>query len=81
MNRRDALAALSLMLMWPGLATAQQSGRIPVVGLLITHPPIDDVVVDFFRAAMRKYQYEDDKNYKLEVRTAIGKLDRVPALA
>ena len=30
---------------------------------------------------MRKYQYQDDKNYKLEVRTAIGKLDRVPALA
>ena len=81
MNRRDALAALSLMLMWPGLATAQQSGRIPVVGLLITHPPIDDVVVDFFRAAMRKYQYEDGRNYKLEVRTALGKLDRVPALA
>ncbi|HEV8644498.1 MAG TPA: ABC transporter substrate-binding protein [Burkholderiales bacterium] len=81
MNRRDALAALASMLIWPVRGAAQQQGRVPVVGLLITHPPADDVVVDFFRAAMRKYQYEDGKNVKLEVRTALGRLDRVSALA
>ena len=62
-------------------ALAQQAGRVPVVGLLITHPPADDAVVDFFRAGLRKYGYEDGKNFKLEVRTALGRLDRVPGLA
>jgi ABC-type uncharacterized transport system substrate-binding protein len=81
MNRRDALAVLTSMLIWPAQLGAQQPGRMPVVGLLITHPPADDAVVDFFRTALRKYGYEDGKNYKLEVRTALGQLDRVPVLA
>jgi putative ABC transport system substrate-binding protein len=81
MNRRMALRILVLSL---GAATArvgaQQAGRMPVIGLLITHPPVDDVVVDLFRAGLRKYKYEDSKNVRLEVRTALGRLDRVPAL-
>jgi putative ABC transport system substrate-binding protein len=68
------------MLVWPAIARAQQSERTPVVGLLITHPPADDVVVEFFRAALRKYDYEDGKNVRLEVRTALGRLERVLAL-
>jgi putative ABC transport system substrate-binding protein len=80
-KRRNALAALASVPFWPAFARADQQGGLPVVGLLITHPPADDVVVDFFRAAMRRYQYEDGKNFKLEVRTALGRLDRVPALA
>jgi putative tryptophan/tyrosine transport system substrate-binding protein len=39
------------------------------------------MVVDFFRAGLRNYGYEEGKNFKLEVRTALGRLDRVPALA
>jgi putative ABC transport system substrate-binding protein len=82
MNRRRALRVLAL-----GLASiaarvgAQQGGRVPVIGLLITHPPVDDVVVDMFRAGLREYQYEDGKNCKLEVRSALGRLDQVPVLA
>ena len=81
MKRRDMLAALASMVIWPIRGGTQQQGRVPVVGLLITHPPTDDIVVDFFRAGMSKYQYEDGKNFKLEVRSALGRLDRVPALA
>jgi putative ABC transport system substrate-binding protein len=81
MNRREALAMLASMLVQPAWVGAQQAGRVPVVGLLITHPPADDAVVDFFRAGLRKYGYEDGKNFKLEVRTALGRLDRVPVLA
>jgi putative ABC transport system substrate-binding protein len=80
MKRRDALLALASGLLWPAVAHAQQPGRVPIVGLLITHPPVDDVVVDFFRTGLRKYGYEDGKNFKLEVRTALGQLDRVPVL-
>src|SRR5882672_1409491 len=81
MNRRDALAALALTLIWPVLAAAQQQGRVPVVGMLITHPPVDDQVVESVRIGLRQYGYEDGRNIKLEVRTALGRSDRAPALA
>jgi putative ABC transport system substrate-binding protein len=81
MNRRQALTVLASALLWPAVASAQQAGRVPVVGLLITHPPLDDIVVDYLRAGLRKYGYEDGRNVRLEVRSALGRLERVPALA
>ena len=81
MNRRDALAVLGSTLMWPASLRAQESGRVPVVGMLITHPPVTDKVVESLRAGLRQYGYEDGRNVKLEVRTAMGQLDRVPGLA
>jgi putative ABC transport system substrate-binding protein len=81
MNRRMALRALALG--WASIAArvgAQQGGRVPVIGLLITHPPVDDVLVDLFRAGLRKYGCEDGKLCRLEVRSALGQLDRVPIL-
>ena len=80
MNRRETLGVLAGAFVWPALARAQQPDRLPAVGLMITHPPTDDIVVDFFRAAMRKFQYESGRNYTLHVRTALGRLDRVPTL-
>lgn len=82
MNRRTALGILAWSL--AALASrvgAQPSGRLPVVGLLITHPPVDSLVVTLLRDGLRKYGYEDGRNMKLEVRTAQGQLDRVPGLA
>ena len=81
MNRRNALAALASILIWPARAVAQQPGRVPVVGMLITHPPVDDRVVESVRIGLRQYGYEDGRNIKLEVRSALGRVDRVPALA
>jgi len=80
MNRRDTLAALVLMPIASVLA-AEPRSRVPVVGLLITDPAADDLTVDVFRAGLRKYGYEDGQNIKLEVRTALGRLERVPGLA
>ena len=80
MNRRESIAAFVTMLIWPLYAAAQQRGRVPVVGLLITHPPVTDKVVQTLRNALRQYGYEDGKNVRLEVRTALGHLDRVPGL-
>jgi len=62
-------------------ALAQQSPRIPVVGMLITHAPADDRVVESVRTGLRQYGYEDGRNIKLEVRSAMGQVERVPALA
>ena len=64
-----------------GTASAQQPGRMPVVGMLITRPPVDDQVVESVRIGLRQYGYEDGKNIKLQVRSALGRTDRVPALA
>ncbi len=82
MNRRMALRLLALGS--TALANplgAQQSRRMPVVGLLITHPPVNSLVVTLMRDGLRKYGYEDGRNVRLQVRTALGQLDRVPALA
>ena len=82
MKRRELLIAIAGGLIFaPGPGYAQQSGRVPVVGMLVTHPPVTDAVVDSLRKGLREFGYEDGRTVKLEVRTALGQLDRVPALA
>jgi len=81
MKRREVLATLGLAWLGPTLASAQLSNRIPVVGMLITHPPVTDPVVEALRSGLRQHGYEDGRNIRLEVRTASGQLERVPALA
>jgi len=44
-------------------------------------PPVDDQVVESVRIGLRQFGYEDGRNIKLEVRSALGRPDRVPALA
>jgi putative ABC transport system substrate-binding protein len=72
------LAALAVL---PAAALAQQSGRVPVIGMLMTHAPVTDRTMESLRAGLRQFGYEDGRNLRLEVRTALGQLDRVPALA
>jgi putative tryptophan/tyrosine transport system substrate-binding protein len=81
MKRRTALLALTSFPLWPAIAPAQQSKRVPVIGMLITHVPVTDPVVEALREGLRQHGYEDGKNIKLEVRTALGDLEKVPALA
>jgi len=82
MNRRMALRMLIMSLAAAATRVgAKKSGRVPVVGLLITHPPVDDLVVDYLRRGLQKHGYEDGRDVRLEVRTALGRLERVPALA
>jgi putative ABC transport system substrate-binding protein len=49
--------------------------------MLITHPPVTDPVVESLRTGLREQAYVDGRNIKLEVRSALGRLERVPALA
>jgi putative ABC transport system substrate-binding protein len=42
---------------------------------------VTDPVVEALRDGLRQYGYEDGNNVRLEVRTALGQLDRVPVLA
>ena len=80
MKRRNALATFASFLLWPAVTPAQ-SNRMPLIGMLITHPPVTDPVVEAMRNGLRQHGYEDGKNIKLEVRSALGQLERVPALA
>jgi putative ABC transport system substrate-binding protein len=80
MNRRYVILMLGSLLASPAGALAQPAG-VPVVGLLITHPPANDVVVDYLRAGLRQFGYEDGKTVRIEVRTALGEIARVPGLA
>ncbi len=81
MSLRNLLIGVAVALLWPGVIAAQEQHRTPVIGVLITHAPADDPVVQSLRKGLRDFGYEDGKNIKIEVRTALGDLDRVPALA
>lgn len=82
MNRRGLLVAIAGgLILAPAQGAAQQPSRVPVVGMLITHPPVTDPVVEALRTGLRQHGYEDGRNIRLEVRTASGQLERVPALA
>jgi len=81
-KRRDLLLGTASGLVLANMpALAQARDRVPVVALLITHPPIDAPVVGMWRAGMLKFGYIDGQNVRLEVRTAGGQLDRVPEIA
>ena len=82
MKRRAAIKSLSALCLSlaAGLAAAR-SGDKPVVGLLITHPPVTDKVVQALREGLRQFGFEDGENFRFEVRTALGQIERIPALA
>ena len=50
MKRRRALTTIASCLLWPAIAPAQPSKRVPVVGMLITHAPVNDPVVEAVRS-------------------------------
>ena len=80
MKRRNALTAMLSALLWPPSVLAQRQ-PMPVIGVLVTHPPLTDPLFDYLRAGLKKFGYVDGKNIKIEARTAHGQLERVPGLA
>jgi putative ABC transport system substrate-binding protein len=80
MKRRGAIIALTVTLLVPSLAWSQDQD-MPAIGVLITHAPADDPVVHALRKGLRDYGYEDGKNIRVVVRTAMGDLDKVQGLA
>lgn len=80
MKWRSAIVALTLALLLPSLVWSQDQD-MPAIGVLITHAPVDDPVVQALRKGLRDYGYEDGKNIRVVVRTAMGELDKVQGLA
>jgi putative tryptophan/tyrosine transport system substrate-binding protein len=80
MKRRRALTAMLSALLCPPSVLGQQQ-RMPVIGVLVTHPPLTDPVFDYLRTGLKKFGYVDGKNIKIEARTAHAQLEQVPSLA
>ena len=64
-----------------GTAQAQEPKKVPVVGMLVTHAPVNDPIFENLRVGLREYGYEEGRNIRLEIVTAEGQLDRLPGLA
>ena len=64
------------------VAEAQQPPKVPRIGYLAA-PPLSAIAtrLDAFRQGLRELGYVEGKNIVIELRSADGKLDRLPALA
>ncbi len=82
-TRRTFLRALALSIATAPLAAeAQQPTKIPRIANLIGGSPSADVArTEALRQGLRELGYVEGKNIVIELRSAEGKLDRLPALA
>ena len=81
MDRRTFMGAVACgLLADPDVADAQQAGRVPVVGVLITDAR-NSVTLPAFVQGLRDLGYVDGKNVTVDIRSADGKPDALSGLA
>jgi putative ABC transport system substrate-binding protein len=71
MKRRDFMALAGIAVAWP--AAAQQAGRMPVIGILMSSNP--EPFRSMFLDSLRALGYVDGKNIRIEYRNAEGDAD------
>ena len=82
MNRRGTVIALFLFGAAPLRSIAQQSGKIPRIGLLgVTSAATYALQVEAMRKGFRDLGYIEGQNMVIEYRWAEDRLDRLRALA
>jgi len=82
MNKKAIIILAAIILISPHVIAAQQSGKLPRIGLLFVNessPPSPNV--EAFRQGLRDLGYTEGKNIVLEYRYAEGNIDRLPQLA
>jgi len=81
-TRRIVLLALALNLaIVPTAVSAQQTSKVPVLGVLFFGMGPDDPLVEALRQGLRELGYVEGRNIRIEVRTAQDHPDRLPGLA
>jgi len=82
-DRRTFMAMSAIAILTAPLAAeAQQPVRVPRIGFLWPSPPSErQYLLDAFRQGLRELGYIENQNIVVEVRSAEGKYDRLPALA
>src|SRR6478609_9056071 len=79
MQRRDFIKVIAGSAVgWPLAARAQQSKKVPVIGVLWPNPPAQ---FEFIRQGLIDLGYFEGKNIRFEFRWAEGTLDQLPELA
>lgn len=79
MRRRDLVTLLGgAAVGWPLAARAQQTKKIPRIGVLWPNPP---ATFESMRQGLRDFGYVEGQNINFELRWAEGKLDKLPELA
>jgi putative ABC transport system substrate-binding protein len=81
-RRRELIAVLGgTAVAWPLAVRAQQSKRIPRVGVLLFGTPDTDPNLPAFLQGLRELSYLEGQNITIEYRYAEGKPDRLRGLA
>jgi putative ABC transport system substrate-binding protein len=80
MNRREFITALGGAAAWPLAAHAQQPGKLPLVGVLVSALP-PHPFADAFRRGLHSLGYSEGRNIALEFRYTDGRKDRAEELA
>ena len=73
------LAAAAQQKPMPAIGKAEPGSRVPVVGVLLNEPP--EAAFAGFREKFRELGHEEDRNFRLEIRSADAKSERLPGLA
>jgi len=80
MKRRNFITLLGGAAAWPLAARAQQTGRMPHVGVLVSASP-PHPFAEAFQRGLRSLGYADGQNIRLEFRYSEGRTDRAEQLA
>jgi putative tryptophan/tyrosine transport system substrate-binding protein len=78
MKRREFIALVGATGMWPIAARAQQTKRIPRIGVFWPNPP---ATFEFMRQGLMDFGYVEGRNIGFEFRWAEGKFDQLSELA
>ena len=81
MRRRELIGFLVAAAAFAPLAGRGMAADIPLIGVLVVGKPDPSATLRRFREELRKLGYVEGRNIRIEVRSADGNLQRLPALA